>query len=535
MKPDIIIRDALIMDGTGEPAFEADIAVKSGRIEKIGNITENAVKKEIDAAGMVLTPGFIDSHSHADLTLISGSKEMEKLRMGVTTEVIGQCGFSAYPLSVKNRSLRIQSMQSLLSGGTVPWDWKNLSQFRAAAEGIGIQNNVIPMAGHGSLRIAVMGNSPAQATRSELEQMKTFLSEEMAEGALGLSVGLIYPPACYALQEEIEALCKVAAEYGGIYVTHLRGETAQRIDAAVDEAIAISKSAGIPLQISHLKVIGRSPENYGQIHRVIEKIETADREGLKIHFDCYPYTEGSTVLSALMPQWALENGSVGLLAHLQKETDRKKIRYSIENDWQSWENWVHACGWSSIKIASGESKHNKHFQGNLSTIAAGRNTDPFNALCDILLEEKANVVMVFKMMTEEDMQVALKHPLGMIGTDALPCPPGLGHPHPRGYGTFPRIIGKYAREKGLFSIEEAVRKMTALPATKYGLKGRGLIKEGMIADIVVFDSQKIIDKSTFQHPRRPPEGIVHVLVDGQQAVKNGSVTGIKAGKFLRPS
>jgi N-acyl-D-amino-acid deacylase len=536
MKYDIILRNARIFDGGGSSAFEADLAIKAGRIARISLSSDTSATREIDLAGLTVAPGFIDSHSHADLALLSSAGEYEKIRMGVTTEVIGQCGFTAHPVSDAHRELRCKSMAGFLPGEQPPWEWSNLEQYKAAVTRTGVMNNIVPLVGHGSVRMAVMGNRSSQPDAGELAQMQSLVREAMDMGAFGLSSGLIYAPACYAATKEVKALCEVVAEFGGLYVTHMRGETAPLIDAAIEEAMDISVSCGLPLQISHLKVIGRRAENQGKIGKVLEKIETARERGLDINFDCYPYTEGSTLLSTLIPRWAQEQGVDGLIANLNDPISRARIRQTIETDIAGWENWIQACGWDAIKIASVDGGRTTPIVGqSLRRIADERGSDPYEVLFDILVQERANVIMVFSMMREVDMLTALAHPLGMIGTDAIPCPPGQGRPHPRGYGTFPRVLGRYARDQAVFNLEEAVRKMTSLPAKKLGLRDRGWIAEGMGADLVVFDAEKLIDRATYQHPRQKPAGFVHILVNGRLAMESGRLTGVKAGEFLSPS
>jgi N-acyl-D-aspartate/D-glutamate deacylase len=536
MKFDLIIRNATVVDGSGAPAFEADVALAGGRIASVRPPADAWAVEELEAAGTVLCPGFIDSHSHADLALLAPGLEEEKLRMGVTTEVIGQCGYTAFPVADRHRSLRADTMSGFLPGVHLPWDWSSLEEYRAACARVGLTHNIAPLAGHGSIRVAVMGDSAEAPGAAEMDRMRRLVRQAMEMGAFGLSTGLIYPPACYAEAGEIEALCRVVAEFGGVYVTHVRGETADLVDAAVEEALAISGASGVPLQISHLKVIGLSRRSRGKVKAVIARIEEARRAGLEVNFDCYPYTEGSTLLSTLVPRWAQAQGVAGLLARLADPQARAKIRRDVEADTTRWENWANVCGFDAIKIAALDRGRPGPIVGmDLAAIGRLRGTDPVEALFDILIAEQANAMMVFSMMTEEDMLTALSHPLGMIGTDALPCPPGQGRPHPRGYGAFPRILGRCARDAGVLGLEEAVRKMTGLPARKFGLEGRGRVAEGMHADLVVFDPKRIVDQATYADPRRPPKGIRAVFVNGREALSEGIVGPHRAGTFLAPS
>jgi N-acyl-D-amino-acid deacylase len=533
MNYDLVIYNVEIVDGTGSPAYTGDVAVQNKRIEKIGDIGSHSANREINAAGLTLTPGFIDSHSHADLTFAAGSPENEKLRMGVTTEVFGQCGFSPYPLSSQHASLRQKSMAGFLPGVTFSWDWTNLAEYKAVVEKRGMTHHAVPLVGHGSIRQAIMGDSQAKPSPADLDKMCGLVDEAMGQGAYGLSTGLIYAPGCFSDTDEVTALARVAADHDKLYVTHVRGETASLIDTAMDEALAVSRTSGAKLQISHLKVIGLRPENQGRINSVIENLEAAKAQGIDIGFDCYPYTQGSTILSALLPRWAHAQGVSGLLEHLRSPEQRRKIRNSIEADDHGGEDWLLACGFEAVKVGSvSESSAQGYVGRNLREIADETGQDPYDALFDILIEDNAGAIMVFSMLRPEDMHTVITHPLTMIGTDAIPCPPGQGRPHPRGYGSFPKILGRLVRELGLMSLEQAIRKMTGIPARRLGLKDRGIIAEGMWADMVIFDRNTIIDRATYEDPRQHPDGLHYVFVDGRLAVEHGELRDINAGHFL---
>ncbi len=536
MKFDYIIRNAKVVDGTGAPAFEADVALRAGRIAAIGMIADAWTAEDLEATGMVLAPGFIDSHSHADLAVLTRDVEDEKLRMGVTTEIIGQCGYSAFPVDNRFRKLRADTMSPFLPGVHLDWDWSNLDDYRAVCTQVGLTHNIAPLVGHGSIRMAVLGDKARAPQPGEMDRMQRLVRQAMEMGAFGLSTGLIYPPGCYAERREIEALCQVVAEFGGVYATHMRGETANLVDAAIEEAMSISGTTGVPLQISHLKVIGLGNRNIGKVKALLARIETARKAGLKVNYDCYPYTEGSTLLSTLMPRWAQAEGIPQLIAQLGNPQSRARIRRDIETNTTGWENWARACGFQAIKIASLDRGRPDPIIGmDLEAIGSLWGMDPIDALFDILIAEQANAMMVFSMMTEEDMLTALRHPLGMIGTDALPCPPGQGRPHPRGYGAFPKILGRWVRESGVVALEEAIRKMTSLPAEKFGLENRGKVAEGMVADIVLFDPDRTIDKATYTDPRQSPSGIKAVFVNGQPALSDGIVCPQRAGMILSPT
>ena len=533
MTYDIAIRNAEVIDGSDSPPFSSDVAVKNGRIVKIGSLGSQAAEQDLEAAELTLSPGFIDSHSHADLVFAFGDEEHEKLRMGVTSEIIGQCGFSVYPLSAEYASLRQQSMSGFLPGRSLSWTWSNLSEYKAFVEKNGLTHNVIPLVGHGSIRQAVSGNSHLKPSPEQLNQMRRFLEETIKAGAYGLSSGLIYPPGCFSDADELISLCQVAANNRGFYSTHIRGESAVLIDAALNEALKVGQIVGLPIHISHLKVIGLREQDRNSIVQVLEKIDLARAEGTDVSFDCYPYTKGSTLLSALLPLWAHQGGTEGLLDRLQSTQQRKKIRSSIEASDFEGENWLKTCGFKAVTISSVPDQSFKSYVGrDLHEIASETGRDPYDELFDLLIRARGNIFMVFSMLRTEDMKIAIKHPLSMIGTDALPCPPGSGKPHPRGYGTFPRILGRYVRDEDLMPLTTAVHKMTGAPAARFGLKNRGLIAEGMWADIVLFNKHTIRDHSTYEDPRQYPNGISYVIVNGQVALKDGKIMATDCGRVL---
>ncbi len=534
MKFDLILRNGLVLDGRGEPPFAADVGLKGGRVARLGRLGRDWSGREIDVGGRLITPGFIDSHSHADLTLVTGSVEDEKLRMGVTTEVIGQCGFSPYPSPADRPNPLAGLMAPFLPGAQPAWNWTDLESFAQLAETRGLTHNFVPLVGHGTLRRQVVGPEDRSASRSQLERMRRLLEGAMDQGAFGLSSGLIYAPACFAETAEVALLAETAAARGGVYVTHVRGETARLIDAAQEEALFIARASGAGLQVSHLKVIGLEPEARRRVRQVIGRLEAAREDGLDVWFDCYPYTEGSTLLSSLLPREALAGGAAAMVRRLGDHGYREHLRRIVETDATSWENWLFTCGYDAVKLASLRAGRPSPLAGmTLGEIARTRQTHPFDTLCDILAEEHGDVVMVFTMMDEEDMLAALVHPLGLIGTDAIPCPPGRGRPHPRGYGAFPRVLGRYVRQEGRLGLPEAVAKMTSRPAARWGLADRGVVAEGMMAELVVLDPAVVADQADYDDPRRPPLGIDMVLVNGLVAVKADRVGQVRAGRVIR--
>ncbi len=528
---DLVIRNGLIIDGTGNPWFKNDIAIKDGKIVKIGKISDRG-EIEIDARGMVVSPGFIDLHNHSDLTILAYPNAESFIMQGVTTAVVGNCGLSMAPVNPENVDLLKKYLSPfLVRGFDYGWDWRSLGEFYSKVEKRGTAINLVPLVGHGTIRIAVKGFDPSEPTKEELEEMKRLLRESLEEGAFGMSTGLIYPPGSYAKTEEIIELAKVVKEYGGIYATHIRNEGRYLIEA-VEEAIRIGEEAGVSVEISHHKASGKP--NWGKVNATLRLMERARKRGVEVNCDVYPYTAGSTTITALLPTWVLEGGVDKMLERLKDREVRKKIKEEIEEDKMKGENFLKAAGWSGILISQCPLKE---YEGKtLEEILKekGMLHDPYEGFFDWLLEIKGEATMVIFLMDEEDVKTVISSPLSSIVSDAWATSPAAGgKPHPRAYGTFPRVLGKYVREEKLLSLEEAIRKMTSLPAGKVRLQDRGLIRKGFWADLVIFDPNKIIDKATYQNPHQYPEGIKYVIVNGKIVVKEGKLTGERPGKVLR--
>ncbi|MEM0084680.1 MAG: D-aminoacylase [Candidatus Methanomethylicia archaeon] len=528
---DIIINNAKIIDGTGSPWYHGSIAIRNGKIVEIKRKGKFKIGEHvIDAEGLIVSPGFIDMHSHSDSTLLINPKAESKIRQGVTLEVIGNCGSSMAPILPDKRDIFKKRLGELAQ--YITWDWSTFKEYKEKLNRSGIALNVAPLIGHGTLRINVMGYENRKPTKEELEEMKNLLDESMRDGAFGLSTGLIYTPGSYAETEEIIELAKVAAKYGGLYSSHIRSEADHLIEA-VKEAIRIGREAGIRVEISHLKSAG--VRNWGKINEAIKLIEEAREEGIDVTADFYPYTAGSTSLTACIPPWAHVGGIEEMIKRLKDPEQRAKIKLDIETKLEGWENLANLAGWDRIIVASCEK--NKQYEGlSISEIAKMNNKDPYDQAFDLIIEEEGRVQIILHMMREEDMIQALKSPYTMVGTDGSSIAPyeplGRGKPHPRSYGTFPRIIGRYARDMKLISIEEAIKKMTSTPANKLGLKDRGLIRKGFYADIVIFDKKTIIDTATFENPHQYPKGIKYVIVNGEIVIKDGEHTGKLPGKVL---
>jgi len=525
---DILIRNGLVVDGTGNPWFRADVGIDGGRIAKVGRLGSAGAETVLDAGGLLVAPGFIDMHSHSDLALTVNPRAESKIRQGVTTEVIGNCGFSAAPAGRDYAEYLRKYVGPLLGVVDIDLEWETFGEYLNRLEGR-TAVNVAPLVGHGAVRINTMGFEDRPPTADEMAEMKAFVARAMDEGAQGLSSGLIYPPGCYADTQELIELCRVVAGHGGIYASHIRGEGATLLKA-LGEAIEIGERAGLPVEVSHHKATGR--ENWGRVERTLEMMAEARSRGVDITCDQYPYVAGSTGLGSLLPAWAHEGGRERLLERIRDPKTREDIKRAMRGG----SFGVDSPGWDSILIST--CPRNRDLEGkNLAEIAGARRADPYETVFDILLEGEGAASMIVFSMCEEDVRRVMRSPLTMVGTDGTAAAPygplGLGKPHPRWYGTFPRILGRYVREEGVLSLEEAVRKMTSLPAQKLGLHDRGLIREGMHADITVFDPTEVSDRATFAQPHQYPQGIEYVFVNGRVVVERGEHTGALPGRVLR--
>jgi N-acyl-D-amino-acid deacylase len=520
----VILRNGRIYDGTGNSWYKADIAIENDRIALVGDVSSFAADEEIDVQGLAIAPGFIDIHTHSDNAAFVPELAKGKIMQGVTTEVIGNCGMSAYPVVAETAHLLQQYVSSLF--GDIEWQWSSLDEYVEVNSAMGIVTNMIPLVGHGAIRIAAMGFDNRPPTEQELDVMKKLLAETMEQGAFGLSSGLIYPPGVFCSTEELIELCKVVRVYGGFYSTHMRNESDLVVEA-VEEAIAIGRESNVPVQISHHKAAGK--KNWGKPKITVPKIREARDCGIDMDMDLYPYTAGSTLLSATLPPWCHEGGVKEMLQRLQDPELRTRIAHDYEHGLPGWENFAKSAGWDQVFVAS--AKNNKEIEGkSIAEIAVSRGTDAVSALLDTLVEEEGVATMVVFMMSEEDVRFIMQQPETMIGSDGIPDP---GKTHPRYYGTFARVLGHYARDEKVIHLEEAIRKMTSFPAKKLGLKDRGVIREGAYADLVVFDPQIVADVATYESPSETAIGFEHVFVNGHQVVRNGEFRLVKQGRFLK--
>lgn len=536
---DILIKAGNIIDGTGNPSYKADIGIKRGRIAKIGfNLDHDAIK-EIDAKDQVSVPGFIDIHSHSDFALPYDNRLESTLRQGITTAVIGNCGDSLAPINGE----KVEEFKKLVEIFSPPDSilnitWLTFEDYLVELEKTRCSTNLIPLVGFGTIRIAGgPGFESREPSANELSQMKLYVNDAMRAGAFGMSTGLIYSPQVYAKTSEIIALAKIVASYGGLYFSHIRGEGRTVVDAVKEFIEIVEKSGCRGGQIAHHKVA--APSHWGNSKKTLGLINDANTRGMDITCDQYPYDRGMTSLITLLPPWIHIGGMEKILERLQSSEDRARIREDITEGIEGWENWIKEVGFENIFISSVKTKKWKDIEGlNLREITSRKGySDDFTSLFDLLSEEQGAVTMTIKSMGEEDIRRIMKDRHTMIGTDGWGVSPtgilGYGKPHPRFYGTYPRILGKFVRDKQLMTLETAIRKMTSFPSQKLGLFDRGLIREGMWADVVVFDPVTVIDRATYENPHQFSKGISHVIVNGVCVVENEVQNTELPGKVLQ--
>jgi N-acyl-D-amino-acid deacylase len=522
---DILIRGGLVYDGgLSEPRIR-DVAVEGDRITYAGPPGQAEASLVIDAAGLAVCPGFIDTHAHSDFTIVADNRAEGKIMQGVTTEVNGNCGMSAAPLYSGAFERREEDLREL----GIDERWNTLGQYFGLIRKMGTGVNIAMLAGHGNIRGSVVGYDDRSPSPEEMNGMLGLLRESTEEGAIGLSTGLIYPPGMYAQTEELIELGKALRERGLIYASHMRSEGTM-LTEAVGEVIRIGREAGIKVHISHIKTAGR--QNWHKAEEVIALLREANHDGGRVTCDRYPYTASSTDLDAILPSWTYAGGNDEELRRLQDEVERRKIGEELK------EQTATGTYWSSVIISSVSSRGNSWMEGKtVSEIAAALGTDEISAVFRMLIEERLRVGAIFLSMSEDNLRKFLCLPFCMIGSDSsarcFDGPTRSGKPHPRTFGTFPRFFGRYVREESLVSFADAVHRSTALPAETFGLKGRGRIAGGAYADIVVFDPGKIADRATFEDPFQRPEGIRYVLVNGEAAVMDGQYRPVLAGRVLR--
>ncbi len=522
----ILIQNGQVVDGSGRPRFRADVAVEGGRIVDVGVLPGAQAQTVIDAAGCVVTPGFVDMHSHTDFTLPVNPTADSLVHQGITTAVVGQCGATPVPLFDETREQVIAALRS--PDRPLPWDqWSTFGSYLDYLEQIGTSINVVPLLGQGMVRKGVMGFGGEPASEAQMARMQAEVVQAMEQGAIGVSTGLIYPPGSYASTEELIAFTRPAGQRNGFYFSHIRGEGETLLEA-VTEAIRIGRETGAAVQISHFKAAGR--EHWHKSAQALALIEGAQAEGLDVTADLYPYLASSTGLGAMLPQWAHEGGKEVVLKRLADHETREEIKAGMVSR-------VNASGTEWDEVLISRCPKNRDYQGHsVADLAAASGKAPDDWVLDALLEADLDISMVKFGMSEENRMRELRHPAMMIGTDgsglATEGPLSLGVPHPRSYGTFPRVLGHYVRDQGVISLEEAVWKMSGFPAQKLRWTDRGLVKNGHAADLVVLNPDTVADRATYQAPHQYPYGIQHVVVNGELAIHDQIHTQARPGRVL---
>jgi dihydroorotase/N-acyl-D-amino-acid deacylase len=529
---DIVIQRGHIIDGTGNPWYAGDVAITDGRIVAIGKIPSGTAKRVIEANGLVVAPGFIDMLGQSETALLIDNRSVSKLAQGITSEITGEGGSIA-----PQNALTIAAAQPSLDPYHLKIDWTTLDEYWQRLEKKHTPINIGTYVGAAQVREAVLGDVNRAPTPAELEKMKALVEQAMQQGALGLSTALIYPPGHYAKTDELIELAKVAARYGGIYATHMRSEGQNQV-AAVREALRIGEEAGLPVEIFHLKVSGKG--RAGKMIDIVRMIQEARDRGQDVTADMYPYLAGATALASSLPPWVADGGLNKLLERLHDPAVRQRIKTEMSATGErTWENlYLDAGGAPGVMVASVVNPELKQYTGKtVAEIAAAQKKDPLDVLMDFVLADKGLSGALYFIAREEDLQTGLRQPWTSIGLDgnelSLDGPLFEPHTHPRAFGSMPRFLGHYVRDLQLMPLEQAIRKITSLPAQREHLVGRGLIKEGFFADITIFNPDAIIDKATYTEPAQLAEGVSYVLVNGQVAFENGKATGAMAGKALK--
>jgi N-acyl-D-amino-acid deacylase len=531
VKFDLVITNGHIIDGTGSPWYSGDVGIKDGKIAAIGNLAGAARTRTIDAQGKVVAPGFIDMLGQSEMTILVDPRLPSKIYQGITTEITGEGG-SAAPLN----DAIIKADQSGYDHYHITPDWRTFRQYFARLEKQGMGINLASYVGATQVRRMVLGDDDKQPTSQQLQQMKDLVRQAMRDGAVGLSTALEYAPAPYAKTDELIALASEASEFGGIYATHMRNESDSVIEA-IDEALQIGKQAHIPVEIWHLKVAGKS--NWGRMPEVVAKIDAARKQGMDVSANTYAYTAWFNSMSAFIPPWAHDGGDAKLIERLKDPATRARIRKDLNTPSKDWDNeWQEIPGPEAVLIGVVENPKLLPLQGKrLSEVAKLWNEDPMDALFDLLIQDNAATGVAVFGMSEPDVVLALQQPWVSIDNDSSGTSPegilGEEHPHPRAYGTFPRILRKYVREEHKLTLEDAIRKFSALPAQRMRFTDRGVLKKGMWADVVIFDPNTVKDVATFENPNQLSQGMEYVMVNGVPVIDQGKMTGARPGQVLR--
>jgi len=525
---DILIKNCTVVDGTGKPAFKADVGVAAGRITLVAEHIDQEARRTIEAQGLHLAPGFIDPHTHSDLTLLADPRGESKIRQGVTTEIIGNCGMSPAPI----RGAAVAETEVDANGVGVDVTWRSMAEYLDHLRKPGTAVNVVALVGHNTVRGSVLGYGDVQPTPEQQVEMERLVGEAMEQGARGMSTGLFYPPGFYAKTEEVIGLARAVARHGGVYATHMRSESDLLLDA-VAETLEIGERAGVSVQISHLKLSGY--RNWNEVDRLQSALEKGQSRGVRLGCDQYPYRASSCWLGAMLPYWA-QAGGAKAVAQLLTDPD---VRGQLWQDWKDnrieWDNRTGVRDWTDVVVSDCQARP-EVLGKNMAEIAQAQGMDPLEAAFDLIVVSEGQVSCVWFDQSEDNVRTLMQDPLVAVGSDGYALSPkgvlGQRKPHPRSYGTFPRVLGHYVREERVLSLEEAVRKMTSLTAERFDLTDRGVIREGAWADLVLFDAQTVAERAMFTEPQQYPVGIPYVIVNGVMVIEQGEHVGALPGRVI---
>jgi N-acyl-D-amino-acid deacylase len=525
---DILIQNSLVVDGTGKPVFKADVGIAEGRIAVVARGVEQEAMRTIQAPGLHLAPGFIDPHTHSDFTLLADPRAESKIRQGVTTEIIGNCGFSPAPLA----GAAVKEAQAEARSVGVNITWASMAEYLERLRNPGTAVNVVPLVGHNTVRGSVLGFDDGQPTTEQQVEMERLVAEAIEQGARGLSIGLFYAPGFFAHTEEVIGLAQVAAHRGGVLASHIRNES-DRLLEAVAEAIEIAEQAEIRVEIAHLKLEGY--RNWEGVDRLLALLEDAYSRGVRVGCDQYPYVASATWLAAILPYWAQTGGAMVIAERVSDPEVRNRIRKDREENRAEWDNRSGVRDWGDVLVTDCAPRPDV-LGKSIAEIADAEGKDPLEVVFDLMVISEGQAAGVFFDQLEDNVRILMHHPLVVVGSDGNATAShgvlGRRKPHPRSYGTFPRVLGRYVREERVFSLEEAVKKMTSVTAERFGLTERGVIHEGAWADLVLFDFQTVNDRATFTNPQQYPVGIPYVVVNGVIVIDQGQHTGALSGQVL---
>jgi N-acyl-D-amino-acid deacylase len=524
---DLVIRGASVIDGSGADPFVADVGVRAGRVAAVGEIgAEVSAERVIDAAGSVVCPGFIDIHTHSDLTLIEDGRGESKLLQGVTTEVVGNCSFSAFPIEPTRLELHADHLARATAAIT-PW-WTDLDGYAAAAHDRGLALNIAPLVGHGTLRVAALGVDQRDATTDELARMQRDLALALEQGAFGMSTGLTHVPSAYGGFDEVEALCTVLRQHDALYATHARA-VAPDERAAVAEAVEIGRRTGVTVEFSHLAI--NRPERWGTGDELLGLFDTARHDGVDIFFDVYPYDASSSSLTQYLPPWVQAGGTEAMRARLADPSQRRRALADMADGWFGGIPWL----WDRFLVSSVPDGYGTG--RTLAQLADDEQLRPDELTLQLCERYGNELQVVLFYRSDDDVARFIAHPLAVIGSDgnAIPLMQPHARPHPRNFGTFPRVLGTYSRDRGVVALTDAIRKMTSEPARRLGLDGRGVVAVGAVADLVLFDPATVADRAEFGQAPRPPIGIDVVVVNGIVMLDGGTISAQRPGRVLRRS